>query len=282
MNVDNQVINSLWIGDTLDNLGLLTLKSFVHHGHTFQLWVYDTIKTPLPNEVLLKDANEIIPEKDIFRYKNHNEYGHGKGSVAGFADIFRCKLLYEKGGWWVDMDMTCLKPLDFNEPYVFRRDSARSIVNNMIKCPPKSPIMKWCYQQTKQYIDENNKEWMLPSFILRKAIEEFKLKKYINSTIANPDRWEQIVLYSNYDMILPSSQYVIHWLNEFWRVMKLNKKDVVEGSIYYHFSLKFDLDYNIKVGLQQKRHKYYWLFKLILLKNTPPQIKEWYFDKKNR
>jgi mannosyltransferase OCH1-like enzyme len=279
MNVDNQVINSLWIGDTLDNLGLLTLKSFIHHGHTFQLWVYDTIKTPLPNEVILKDANEIIPEKDIFRYKNYSEYGHGKGSVAGFADIFRCKLLYEKGGWWVDMDMTCLKPLDFNQPYVFRRDSARSIVNNMIKCPAKSPIMKWCYEEMLPTINEDNTNWMLPSTILKEAIQKIQLSDYIFTSISNPDRWEQIQLYLNKSIHISKKQYVIHWVNEEWRKNKSFKKNAVHNSTYQKMLSEFSLSYEIVPSSLGWRKVIYLRFKIALLKKIPNDILYWYLSK---
>ena len=60
---------------------------------------------------VLMDANQIIPEKDIFT-------AHG-GSYAIFSDWFRWSLLYEKGNFWVDMDVICLKPFVFNEDLVY-------------------------------------------------------------------------------------------------------------------------------------------------------------------
>ena len=36
-----------------------------------------------------------------------------------FADIFRYKMLYMNGGYWVDLDMIALKRFNFKEPYIF-------------------------------------------------------------------------------------------------------------------------------------------------------------------
>jgi len=50
------------------------------------------------------DGNQIIPEHEAFTYKN----GPGSGSYSAFSNLFRYKLLAQKGGWWIDMDMVCL------------------------------------------------------------------------------------------------------------------------------------------------------------------------------
>ena len=51
-----------------------------------------------------------MPKKEVFRLKN---------TFLPFSDIFRYKMLYENGGYWVDLDMICLKKLNFKEPFVF-------------------------------------------------------------------------------------------------------------------------------------------------------------------
>jgi hypothetical protein len=48
----------------------------------------------------------------IFKYKDRNTY-------AGFSNIFGYKLVYEKGNFWVDMDIISLKPFIFTQDYVF-------------------------------------------------------------------------------------------------------------------------------------------------------------------
>jgi hypothetical protein len=122
---DNRIVHGLWIGETLGKMELLTLRSFVRYGHEFHLWLYDDIATPLPAGVVVQDASEIIPRKAVFqRAETDFETGVGKGSYgAPFSDLFRYKLLYEKGGYWADMDVTCLRPL--SRLYPERSNSVR-------------------------------------------------------------------------------------------------------------------------------------------------------------
>lgn len=106
-------IQTLWIGERLSRLERLCLASFVHHGHPVDLYTYGEI-SGVPPGVCLKDANEIIPQDQVFTYFN--------GSFAGFADLFRWKLLLDRGGCWIDTDMLCVRPFDFDEPIVFGRE----------------------------------------------------------------------------------------------------------------------------------------------------------------
>ncbi len=57
-----------------------------------------------------------------------------------FSDLFRARLLYALGGIWIDMDVLCLRPFDFEQPYVFRSHRLGAVMN-VIKCPPKSRLM---------------------------------------------------------------------------------------------------------------------------------------------
>lgn len=101
-----RTVQGLWIGSKLSQIELACISSFLSNGHAFHLYAYQQFDH-LPNGCTWKDANEIIPEQDIFTY----EKGPGKGSYAAFANLFRYKLLFERGGWWSDMDVICIKPL---------------------------------------------------------------------------------------------------------------------------------------------------------------------------
>jgi hypothetical protein len=223
MQPSNKVVNGLWIGTSLSKVELLTIHSFLAAGHSFRLWTYESIETVLPNNVTLCDANTIIPSTNVFTYKNTNAYGHGKGSVAGFSDIFRYKLLYEYGGWWVDMDVTCLKPLDFEAPYFFRNHHHLEVVGNVMKCPAKSELMLRCYEEAIQTIDENNTDWHKPIEILNRFIEAFGLQEYIVRDVSNHDQWEVTSLYILKQNKIPESWFFIHWQNEEWRSREIDK-----------------------------------------------------------
>lgn len=226
MREDNKIVNGLWIGEYLSNIELLTMRTFMEHGHTFRLWVYDTIKTPLPEGVEVMDANIIIPKEKVFRYKHTNHFGHGKGSVSGFSDIFRYKLLYDMGGWWMDMDIACIKPLDMEEPYVFRNHHSLPVVGNAMKCPKGSDLMLHCYQQASKEVTEENRDWHLPIQILNDQIAAHGLLDYVRPHISNNDRWDDLKRFVLKKKAIPENYYFIHWMNEEWRSRGLDKNHV--------------------------------------------------------
>lgn len=222
---ENKIIHGLWIGKKLSVMELLCIKSFIRNNHEFWLWAYDVIETQLPDKLVVKDASKIIPREKVFCYRHSNQFGHGKGSYAGFSDIFRYKLLYEYGGWWVDMDVVCLKPFDFNEPYIFRTHHDFAMVGNMMKCPPRSELMKLCFDRAVHLVDENNRDWNLPIKILNDTINELQLNNYIKD-FSNQDSWLIIrkMLYKDY--AVPESWYALHLVNEEWRRNRINKNAI--------------------------------------------------------
>lgn len=195
---DNKIVNGLWIGKSLTAIELLCITSFIKNGHEFHLWAYDQIETLLPDGTVLEDASTIIPREQVFCYKYSNQFGHGKGSYAGFSDVFRYKLLYEHGGWWVDMDVTCLKSFDFEDPYVFRNHHDLPVVGNMMKCPRNSELMRLCYEQAREQVDENNTDWHKPIQILNDHIVKLGLAHHIKE-LSNHDKWNDVrkLLYKN-------------------------------------------------------------------------------------
>ncbi len=101
-------IQQLWVGSELSYIERLSIRSFVAAGHPTHLYTYDP-KINAPPGCVVRDAGEILPASMIFA---HSEItGRSKGSLAGFADLFRWKLLFERGGLWADCDVVCLEPL---------------------------------------------------------------------------------------------------------------------------------------------------------------------------
>ena len=130
---DNKIINGLWIspdGRPLSNLERLCIYSFCAHGHDFRLWTYGDLpnvpQDTAPGKVEVRDGNEILPADKIFTYYN---------SLAGFADWFRWELLRRFGGWWVDMDMICLRPFNFIDEIVFGEEAIDSFHVGALKFP---------------------------------------------------------------------------------------------------------------------------------------------------
>jgi hypothetical protein len=203
----------MWFGNQLSRLEQLTLRSFTHFGHEFHLWVYNDIATPLPVGVSLLDANSIIPSEKIFQNSHYDrETGVGKGSLGAFSDLFRYKLLYEYGGIWVDMDVTCLRPFDFEEEYVFRPHRI-GVVGSIIKCPKGSPVMRDSYEEAAATINEQT-EWLAANRILNKHVERFALSRFIKPTISNIDSWLHVIRPFIEELTpIPEEWYAIHWIN---------------------------------------------------------------------
>jgi len=255
MSKNNQHIHALWIGNQLSFVELLTIKSFIAHGFDFHLWLYNPLVTKIPEKVHVEDASEIIPRHEVFKYKYKNQFGHGKGSYAGFSDIFRYKLLYEHGGWWTDMDVTCLKTPDFNDEYVFRTHHSLPLVGNIMKVPPKSDLMKACYEEAHKKINESNRDWHLPIQILADNVEKFGLSKHIK-TFTNPDSWNLIRKLLRTNPEISNDWYMIHWVNEEWRRNRISKLRVINHSLLSNLLESYDILHK-KAKSNRKLHYLY-------------------------
>ena len=139
------VIQSLWIGDPLSQLEKLCVRSFLHHGHAFHLYVYDDVPG-IPDGAEVKDANEILPESEIFRLKEGNY-------IAPFSDWFRYALLAKHGNYWVDMDTVCIKPFNFPEEIVFGA-SYDGYPIGVLKFPAGHPCMTAMEKACRNYGEE--------------------------------------------------------------------------------------------------------------------------------
>ena len=130
--MNSEIIQSLWIGPRLSNMEHLCIKSFIDFGHEFHLYTYDKVDN-IPEGVIVKDGNEILPASEIYRYKN--------GSVSAFSNLFRFTMLFKRGGYWVDTDLACIRPFKFDKDYVVvtepSRDYRYSIVTSCFMKLPK-------------------------------------------------------------------------------------------------------------------------------------------------
>lgn len=253
---ENKIVNGLWIGNSLSALEFLTIKSFLDKGHIFYFWTYDKIEIPPWENLIIKDADTIIERSRIFSYTEGNQFGHGKGSLAGFSDLFRYKLLYERGGWWVDMDITCLKPLNIESPYFFRNHDVLPVVGNLMKCPPQSALMKYCYEQANQQLSAENRDWMKPIKILNEGVAKYELQQYIYPNLTNPDRWEDVDYYRLYKG--KTSHYIaFHWMNEEWRSRGIDKNRVNKGSFLAFLMKRHQIE--VKMVCAFTKIRYFWI-----------------------
>ena len=189
-------IHSFWIEGPLRPLNLLTIRSFKKHGHRFVLYAYDTKVT---DECEVRDAREILPERELFFYKRM-QGGNPHFKYGGIAERLKAEMLYKLGGWHVDLDVTCLKPFDcFTEEYVLRPHPT-GIVANMIKAPAGCELARRYVEHTKT-IDENNVIWEKSFLGLNKIVAELKLgDKVVKAELLGMDEdkyWRALLMPGN-------------------------------------------------------------------------------------
>jgi hypothetical protein len=130
-------VGTLWIGGALSWLEQLCLKSFVDHGQKITLFSYDDIPN-VPDGVIRRDGREVLNTETFLKYEK-------KDSFALFADQFRLHMIHQNPGMiWVDTDVYCHRPLDYDSDYVmgFELPGGHRVNNAVLGMPADSPLMK--------------------------------------------------------------------------------------------------------------------------------------------
>jgi hypothetical protein len=230
-NQKNTAIQSLWIGEKFSNIERLSALSYIKNGHEYHLYCYQDIEG-VPDGVSIIDANEIISESEIFCYKVQA----GRGSYSAFSNMFRYKLIHEKGGYWSDTDVVCLKPFDFNEEYIFSSEISHinnniiygnTIASSFFYCDTKSEIMKTCYEIC-EFKDKEKIQWgEIGPKLLGDQVKKNNLINHVKPYhFFNPIPWNQIDLLFNNSVDMQSIMdncFCVHLWNEIWRRSNIDK-----------------------------------------------------------
>ena len=222
------IVQSLWIGEKLSYMENLCIKSFIEHGYTFHLYTYNNFS--VPNKTIVLDANNILNKTEIFEYKD--------GGVSAFSNVFRYKLLYEKGGIWVDMDLICLKRFNTENDYIFSSELSKNKIHanvGFIKVPKKSKLMKLCYVNSLIVKKFNPKWGDLGPKLFVKYIKKLQLNKYVMEPfyfcpIGYNDIDKICDLDNNLDLIKDS--YCVHLWNGVWYRNKMDKNILSKIKIF--------------------------------------------------
>jgi hypothetical protein len=185
----------------------LMLRSFDACGHRFVLWLYGRLEHDVPPGVDVRDAAKIIPRERVFCYKA----GMRPGSYAGFSDLFRYKPLYDCGGWWTDLDVVCLQPLDFDQWYAFHPHAELGLVGSVLKTPPRSELMRRRAAWTARNVDAWNVVWTRPIRILVDETRRLGLERYILPAHAALSDWQEGESYATTAAPPPPELHLLHW-----------------------------------------------------------------------
>jgi hypothetical protein len=165
---------SLWVGRPLSKLEKTSLSSFIYHGHSVTLYVYD-LSLEVPKGVVKKNARDIISENDIFIISN---------SYGPFADIFRYKMIQDTGLIWTDTDNICLKNNWAVKEYIFglQDESSGDITNSLLFAPKNSQLLLDLIKESSIF-DRKLITWSeLGPKLLTKLIKKHSLQNYASST----------------------------------------------------------------------------------------------------
>ncbi len=188
------IIQGLWIGDKLSPFEYASIKSWLNNGFEYHLYIYDCLEN-IPNGTTIKDANEILPRDTIKLYRE---------CYSIFADVFRYKLLLDKGGIWADCDLYCIRNFNIDKQYcfltektikegAFKSNKPLNVLNSFIYVSqPQTEFMREMYNKALKYYSRlelkkqtcNNVgldayKWLGGGKLLKKLIDKYKLTDYI-------------------------------------------------------------------------------------------------------
>jgi len=243
-------ISGLWIGPQLSSMEQLSILSFLDKGYTYNLYTYGNVKN-IPPKVIVKDANEILPESELFTYKNK--------SYSAVSNLFRFILLYKKNTVWVDLDIICTKNYNFEkDKYLFVTEpdklyKVEKLGSCLIRMPQNDII---CYDAIQKCRREKKKilngeiVWGTGPKTIKYIVNKYALHKYVKkwnfSNCCSNKHYECIInnnfnekgQYFNTIDKIPNSNYFIHLWNEYLRRSNFDKDNIKEKTFLYELTKK--------------------------------------------
>ena len=228
-------IQSLWIGSRISKIEELSMASFVDQGHDYHLYTYGPLS--VPGGVKIKDANEIVNEEEIFRNVL------GARSYTAFSNLFRYKLLHDRGGWWCDVDVVCLKPFDFSDEYVFGRQKNGNVNNAVMFSESEKDFMRQIYLTAKNTEFPQQRWGLTGPKLLTRMVDEYSLRGFVKGqNVFYPIDFEETDLLFK-STSLSKESYGLHLWNEILLRQNINKdaiysKDTLFGRLQYENGVK--------------------------------------------
>ena len=231
---DLPVARSFWFGNPITWIGFLSMQSYLSQGHSFELYAYEDIS--VPEGVSLKDANELIPESESFEMLNSIDGIRGRFTT--FSNVFRYKLIHDKGGMWVDLDSICVKSIDINHPtgLLFASERARTGLEinncNIWVSDPGHPVLAALYSKAMS-ADQSSLHHL--SFNKKFILDVFDVMGYDWTLYVAPVEWFCPIPWYNIQTIFSSSSdeparslcnqsYAIHLFNN---VIEADHRDLL-------------------------------------------------------
>ena len=218
----NVPVQMLWVGGRLSLLERLALTSWLANGHEVHLYTYGKPANS-PKGLRICDAREILPAQ-----------ADTQGSAGGpapvrFSDRFCHALLQKQGGIWADIDVVCLRPLDFaaGMDYFFASEMLPAQAGDdgklrirasgcVMKSPAGSPLTRECLDLASNVAGGEGAT--TGPLLLHAAVEKY----HMTHALLKPNLfcpvpfWNMTALISGLT-VLPPESYGVHLWNESWQ-----------------------------------------------------------------
>jgi hypothetical protein len=147
--VPAQRFQTFWHGRPLSAYEQLALRSFVDHGHEIVVYSYDA-RLAVPPGIAVERADAVLPRDDAYVLEGYD----AQGGFVAFSNEFRFALLAERGGWWVDLDVVCLRR-EIPDVEIFlaveQMGGKPCEVNNaVLRFPAGHPLMARCAAASRE------------------------------------------------------------------------------------------------------------------------------------
>jgi hypothetical protein len=233
-------VQSLWVGRELSILEILCIKSFLANNINFHLYLYESISN-IPEGTIIKDASDIISKEKIFKYGKNA--GKGEGSYSGFSNYFRYLLLDKNGGYWVDLDIICLRDFLNNQPYLFASEigphKLQQPASCIIKTPPKCELTSFWIKKCEKKNFSELKWGEIGPYLVADGIKQYELSTYIKPVFfccpINFFDVETIIERATYYILDNKEIYALHLWNEMWRRRQIDKNKKYDPSSIYEY-----------------------------------------------
>jgi hypothetical protein len=185
-------IQLLWVEGRLSKVERLCVQSFLDHGFEVHLYHYGPLEA-VPTGATLKDGRTILGESHVFR----SDSLKGSGFL-GFANRFRYHMLYEKGGWWFDMDSVCLRsfepPEDLTFASTWEGKWGNCANNNTLWCKPGDERMRMIRDEAERVLREGDLSLGAAGFkLLQRMVSENNWKPNVSeSFVFAPYHWSML------------------------------------------------------------------------------------------
>jgi hypothetical protein len=251
---ENVIVHTVWIGGRLGLMEQLTIKLLQSHGHQVNLWSYDKTEG-VPVGTLLRDASEIMPASTIFRYTGSPVTvlpNGGIGSLSHWSDQFQLRLLHKEGGIYLQLDVACLKPLNFRKKYAFaphylpRRRwpfLVQDIAAFVMKCPAGTPFTAKCAETLASHINSEtigNLDWECSMREIGMQYRKYFLlpSRYLLDSSSFMDLGCRSDGPFFEATEIPDEVIMIHWSNA---TQVERKNDPIPGSVYHRLLTRMKL-----------------------------------------